>query len=60
MVAILILVLSAVELVLGLLCFVIFYHTTNATSLQGTSGNKLLSLYAKGFSNLKLEVKKFF
>lgn len=60
MVALLILTLSAVELVLGLLCFVIFYHTVNAVLPTSGFKSKLTSFYEAGFSGAKASLRKFF
>ena len=46
MVAIIILILSAVELVIGLLCFIIYYHTFNSLTTHSNTG-KTTALYGK-------------
>lgn len=58
--AILVLILSAVELVVGLLCFIIFYHTVNTLAPRAPAAARLNRLYQKIHNSGKSFISKFF
>ena len=57
--AVTVLILSAVELVLGLLCFIVFYHTTGAPVLRGVHA-RAAAPYSKRRSAARVPARLFF
>lgn len=57
--AVVVLILSAVELVLGLLCFIIFYHTTGASAPHRASSLAAASLSSR-LGGVRALVRTFF
>jgi uncharacterized membrane protein len=56
-----VLIVSAVELVVGLLCFILFYHTFNTFSIfEGTRAKKITAYYVKSLGSARAFMSKFF